>query len=360
MIRIPNSLYIPKLEKCLLSPQHWAQEAGDNQTWMGNFAHCCILHWEEGFQKTVSFDLTSNTPTFFTASSSKAYRVFTSTYEAHEASFFCHETVLTVPGLQFQREAAELNPDEFIAEENLHLKKDGGHETHENITKDDKTIKMSNLPQWLSDVPTAPNKTVRHGPLTFDQLPTAAEDDGTQVAAANNQAKLMGRHYPLGHLLFPKLKQLALNGKIPKKLSKVKPPTCAGCLFGAMTKNPWHGKESKSSHKVFVATKPGETVSCNQMASCPIKGNTHQKEIQVCHHLRLPLFLITICPSSNQQLCHRNYRSQASLRDLRRQAWRPHPDNGRFHDNAFQKACHDGRQRLTFCGVNAHFQKWNC
>jgi hypothetical protein len=44
MIRIPNSLYVPKLEKCLLSPQHWAQEAGDNQTWMGNFAHCCILH----------------------------------------------------------------------------------------------------------------------------------------------------------------------------------------------------------------------------------------------------------------------------------------------------------------------------
>ncbi len=29
-IRIPNSLYLPKLKGCLLSPQHWAQEAGDN------------------------------------------------------------------------------------------------------------------------------------------------------------------------------------------------------------------------------------------------------------------------------------------------------------------------------------------
>jgi hypothetical protein len=57
-IRIPKSLYVPKLEKCLLSPQHWAQEAGDNQTWMGNFAHCCILHWGKGFQKTVPFNLT--------------------------------------------------------------------------------------------------------------------------------------------------------------------------------------------------------------------------------------------------------------------------------------------------------------
>ena len=28
--KIPNSLYLPGLKKCLLSPQHWAQEAGDN------------------------------------------------------------------------------------------------------------------------------------------------------------------------------------------------------------------------------------------------------------------------------------------------------------------------------------------
>jgi hypothetical protein len=90
--------------------------------------------------------------------------MFTSTYEVHEASFFHRETVLTVPGLQLQREAAKFNPDEFIAEENLHLKKGGGHETHENITKDDETIKKSNLPQRLSDVPTAPDKTIAAGP----------------------------------------------------------------------------------------------------------------------------------------------------------------------------------------------------
>ena len=73
-------------------------------------------------------------------------------------------------------------------------------------------------------------------------------------------------HYRLGHLSFTKLKQLAHNGKIPKKLAKVTPPKCMGCLFGAMTKLPWRGKENKSSHKVFIATKPGETVSINQMA----------------------------------------------------------------------------------------------
>jgi hypothetical protein len=64
-------------------------------------------------------------------------------------------------------------------------------------------------------------------------------------------------------LHLPKLQglQLALNGKIPKKLALIKPPKCTGCLFGTMTKIPWCSKESKCSHKVFAATKPGKTVS---------------------------------------------------------------------------------------------------
>jgi hypothetical protein len=77
-------------------------------------------------------------------------------------------------------------------------------------------------------------------------------------------------YYCLGHLSFPKLKQLALNGEIPKKLPKIMPPKRAGCLFGAMTKLPWQGKETKASHKVFIATKPGECISVNQMMSTEV------------------------------------------------------------------------------------------
>jgi hypothetical protein len=29
-IKVPNSLYVPELRRCLLSPQHWVQEAKDN------------------------------------------------------------------------------------------------------------------------------------------------------------------------------------------------------------------------------------------------------------------------------------------------------------------------------------------
>ncbi len=36
-IRIPKSLYIPGLKKCLLSPQHWLQMATDKKAMDGEF-----------------------------------------------------------------------------------------------------------------------------------------------------------------------------------------------------------------------------------------------------------------------------------------------------------------------------------
>jgi hypothetical protein len=92
-----------------------------------------------------------------------------------------------------------------------------------------------------------PDKSICRGPLIFDPLPPVAADEYFTLAAADDQAELMQWHYRLGHLSFQKLKQLALNSKIPKKLSKLKPPKCAGCLFVAMTKLPWYSKESASS-----------------------------------------------------------------------------------------------------------------
>jgi hypothetical protein len=77
----------------------------------------------------------------------------------------------------------------------------------------------------------------------------------------------------------------------PKKLAKLTTPKCAGCLFGAMTKLPWRGKESKSSHEVFVATKPGKTVSNDQMTSTEVgffaqlKGALTKKRYRCCTFL---------------------------------------------------------------------------
>jgi hypothetical protein len=157
----------------------------------------------------------------------------------------------------------ELVPEEFVVEENLNYNKEVS--VNEGVSEDNETMKTSNLPPSPADK--NPSEAIRRGPLTFDPLPPQEEGEDTQLAATNDHTELMRWHYRLGHLPFVKLKQLALNGEIPKKLAKVKPPKCAGCLFGAMTKIPWRGKETEASHEVFIATKLGECVFVNQMTS---------------------------------------------------------------------------------------------
>jgi hypothetical protein len=115
-------------------------------------------------------------------------------------------------------------------------------------------------------------------------------------------------HYCLGHLAFKKLQQLARHGEIPKRLVNVRAPRCAGCLFGAMTKVLGRGKEHKSKHAVFVATKPGECASVDHLIStepgffCQAKGTltkTRYKKgtIFVNHYSRLIfVYLMTSNP----------------------------------------------------------------
>jgi hypothetical protein len=173
-------------------------------------------------------------------------------------------------------------------------------------------------------------------------------------------------HYRLGHPSFPKLKQLTLNGEIPTKLAKVTPPKCADCLFGAMTKLPWQGKETKASHKVFVATKPEECISIDQIMLTEVgfyvqlKGKLTKKCYKcittfVNHFSHLHIVHLQINASSEEtmatELAIEQYATEHGVKILHY-----HCNNGQFHDNAFQQACHDAQQKLTFCGINAHFQ----
>ncbi len=126
-------------------------------------------------------------------------------------------------------------------------------------------------------------------------------------------------HYRLGHLSFAKLKLLAKHGEIPCRLAKVPAPKCVGCLFGAMTKLPWQGKESKSSHKVLVATRPGECVSINHLISTmwdffPIKKQTHLQAVPRRINLRRPLLSSAVRASDARLIVRRNNKSKRCIR----------------------------------------------
>jgi hypothetical protein len=93
-IKIPNSLYIPELKRCLLSPQHWVQEAKDNYprpkgTRMSQDDECYCMYWDQAkFQKSIPYNPSTNVPILYTAALSRANRAFATTFKAMEAPFF--------------------------------------------------------------------------------------------------------------------------------------------------------------------------------------------------------------------------------------------------------------------------------
>ncbi len=159
--------------------------------------------------------------------------------------------------------------------------------------EDNETIKTLNLSPPPADK--NPSEAIRRGPLTFNPSPPLEEGEDTQLTAANNKTELMHWHYRLGHLPFVKLKQLALNGEIPKKLAKVKPPKCAGCLFGAMTRIPWHGRETKASVDQMTLTEVGFYM---QMKGKLTKKRYRCATVFVDHYSRLRFVHLQVDDSS--------------------------------------------------------------
>jgi hypothetical protein len=298
-------------------------------------------HWGQArYQKAIPYNPSTNVLIFYTATSLRAYHAFATTFKAMEAPFFRRERVLQFPGCGHTINEPKLLPEEFVAEENVNSQKNVS--ASEGANADDRTVKMANLPSPQQE---EPSKATQRRPLTFDPSNLTEEAEDVQLLATKEQVKLMQWHYHLSHLTFPKLKQLALNGEIPKKLTKVLPPKCAGCLFGAMTKLPWRGKKTKADHKVFIATKPGECILINQMTSMEVgfyaqlKGKLTKKRykcatIFVDHYSRLCFVHLQLDDKSNKtltaKLAFELYAAEHGVKVLHYNC-----NNGHFHNNAF-------------------------
>ena len=132
-IRVPNLLYVPSLQRVLLAPHHWAQEAQDKSpnprgTWMATYDDCIILYWNQGKAKrTIMMSKSTNTPLTRTTSGTKTYWAYSAKIEALKActSNFKVEHVLQRP---IQQESPT-DSNEYIADVNLllesHVRKRG-------------------------------------------------------------------------------------------------------------------------------------------------------------------------------------------------------------------------------------------
>jgi hypothetical protein len=93
---------------------------------------------------------------------------------------------------------------------------------------------------------------------------------------------------------------------------------------------------------------------------CPAKGDTHQEgltaaTIFVDHYFRLKyVHLMTKLTSEETMDAKRAFEHFAKQHGVHILHY--HCNNERFSDKAFKNSCSTKGQRLTFCGVNAHFQ----
>ena len=88
-----------------------------------------------------------------------------------------------------------------------------------------------------------------------------------KTSALTPQGKFLRWHHRLGHLSYKKMISLCTLRILPRRLLTVRPPMCAGCKTGAMTRKLTRVKGQKSKGLWKQTTKPSECVSVDQTES---------------------------------------------------------------------------------------------
>ena len=215
--------------------------------------------------------------------------------------------------------------------------------------------------------PTATNKTTDENIGDFMNINKSTIDEikgDLHTSALTPQGELSRWHYRLGHLSFPKMKDLMQHSIFPSKLLTVKPPVCACCLAGAMTKQPSRVKGGK--RHLHTATKPGEYVSVDQLESrtpgflAVLRGFVTNKRytcatIFVDHYSRFTYYYPQTSTNAEETVKAKKA-FEAYSDSVRVNILHCHCDNGRFADKVFLAAVKDEKQTVLYCGVNAHHQ----
>ena len=151
---------------------------------------------------------------------------------------------------------------------------------------------------------------------------------------------------------------------LSKRILTVKPPVCACCLTGAMTKQPSRVKGGK--RHLHTATKPGEYVSVDQLESrtpgflAVLRGFVTNKRytcatIFVDHYSRFTYYYSKTSTNTEETVKAKKdfetYSDSVGLKILNY-----HCDNGHFADKVFLAAVKDEKQTVSYCGVNSHNQ----
>jgi len=246
---IDGALYVPDADLCLLSPQHWAQQAKDNHpkpygTWCATLEDKDILYWKQNqYKRTVPMNPSTNTGRFRSAGGSLKYQLYAAVQDAYNGVEEQEHVVYQADVHIIPPDDEDAPPDDEEATTSTDVKEAPTHSDE---------VREENLTDFMTEPP-------------LEAPANIVEDDEENLTALSPQADLLRWHYRLGHLSFRRLKLLAMLGILPRRLATVQHPKCAGCLYGALTRRPWRTKGQRG--KLHAATTPGQCISVDQLES---------------------------------------------------------------------------------------------
>ena len=103
--------------------------------------------------------------------------------------------------------------------------------------------------------------------LMLDESKEPAVDPDDDAYPMSPTAELLKVHHQMAHLPFSKLRRMAANGYLPKRLLTCKVPRCSSCMFGRATRRAWRSKTPTNQIGSRIATEPGQCVSVDQLES---------------------------------------------------------------------------------------------
>ena len=320
------------------------------------------LFWaQRRFTKTVPLDPKTSVGLTTTAPGARDFRSFCATLTTPETRQMNIFTTHVIPDEEDDESFQPQDPIEPPTQQ-----EDG---TEQNKTVEDvmtelpKTsiIDMGPVPHVIPDdqEPTSLDPIIDMGPV-----PHVIPDD-QEPTSLDPHDELLRWHYRLGHLPFDRIRQLATQGQLPKRILSCKKPFCAACQYGKMTKRPWRVKrENKTNTK--IATRPGQIISVDQLESntpglvAQLKGKLTQQRYKYATVFvdqfsgYTFVYLQKSLTSEETVMAKHAFESSAEQRGVKIIHY--HADNGHFADNAIIADCKAQRQGLSYCGVNAHFQ----
>jgi hypothetical protein len=204
------------------------------------------------------------------------------------------------------------------------------------------------------------------GPNAADQPTPNMVDDEEDQQPTSAAADLLQHHHRFGHASFRRLKEMAKQGTIPKRLANCPAPACSACSHAKAIRQQWRHRTPNNKVESQRPTKPGERVSVDQMAS-PTPGLIAQLTGKItmkrCLHAtmhadqasRLGFVWLQKTATADETIEGKIAFKKHAL-DRGAKVLNHHADNGMFRANKWAAACRSQGQGLSFVAANAHHQ----